>query len=235
VLGPAGAPAGSGSTPRPGGAPPGPLADGGPKIERLLDGSLAGLRWIFADPLLRALGLRSATAYLCHGIFGSLYILYAVTILRVQPATLGLVIALGGAAAMAGAVLSEPLARRCGRGATFLVTSTVYGLATLMIPLAGAFPAHAVALLAAAQLGDMAYTIYSINEVTLRQEVAPPAVLGRVNAGMLLLARGVLPAGALAGGCLAAWIGIRATLAVAAGGLLLSTLWLLSPPLRRLG
>lgn len=228
-------PAGSGSTPGPAGAPPpGPLADGGPEIERLLDRALAGLRWIFADPLLRALGLRSATAYFCHGIFGSLYILYAVAVLGLRPATLGLVIALGGAAAMAGAVLSEPLARRCGRGATFLVTWTVYGLATLMIPLAGAFPAHAVALLAAAQLGDMALTIYGINEVTLRQEVAPPAVLGRVNAGMLLLARGVLPAGALAGGFLAAWIGIRATLAVAAGGLLLSTLWLLAPPLRRL-
>jgi MFS family permease len=201
---------------------------------RLAAEALAGLRWIFADPLLRVLGLRSATAYFCHGLYGSLYILYAVAVLKLRPATLGLVIALGGAAAMAGAILAEPIARRFARVATFLATSTVFGLASLLIPLAGLAPAHAVALLAAAQLGDMALMIFGINEVTLRQEVAPAAVLGRVNAGMLLLARGILPAGALAGGYLAAWLGIRATVAIAAGGLLLSTLWLLAPPLRRL-
>jgi hypothetical protein len=64
--------------------------------------------------------------------------------------------------------------------------------------------------------------------------VAPARVLGRVNAGMHLLARGMLPIGALVGGYLAAQIGVRATLAIAGGGLLLSTLWLLASPLRRL-
>jgi MFS family permease len=197
--------------------------------------ALAGMRWIFADPVLRALALRSATAFLCHGFMGTLYVLYAIDLLRLRPATLGLVIALGGVGAMAGAVLAQPIARRFARGATFLVTSTVFGCTSLLIPLAGAVPGFAVAFLMAAQLvGDMAFSIYSINEVSLLQTVAPARVLGRVNAGMHLLARGMLPIGALAGGYLAAQIGVRATLAIAAGGLLLSTLWLLASPLRRL-
>jgi MFS family permease len=201
----------------------------------LLAEALAGMRWIFADPVLRALGLRSATAFLCHGFFGTLYILYAIDVLHLRPATLGLVIALGGVGAMTGAVLAQPIARRFARGATFVVTSAVFGLTSLLIPLAGVAPAFAVAFLMAAQLvGDMALSIYSINEVSLRQTVAPARVLGRVNAGMHLLAEGMLPIGALIGGYLAAQIGVRATLATAAGGLLLSTLWLLGSPLRRL-
>ncbi|HTQ79384.1 MAG TPA: MFS transporter, partial [Thermoanaerobaculia bacterium] len=76
--------------------------------------------------------------------------------------------------------------------------------------------------------------VYNINEITVRQEVAPEAVLGRVNAGMQLLARGVWPLGALAGGALAAAFGVQATLILGASGLLLSTLWLLGGGLRRL-
>jgi MFS family permease len=215
----------------PGGSLP---ADRHPPEGRLAE-SLAGMRWIFADPVLRSLGLRSVTAFLCHGLVGTLYILYAVDILRLRPATLGLVIALGGVGAMVGAVLAQPIARRFARGGAFLVTSTVFGLTSLLIPLAGVVPGSAVAFLMAAQLvGDMSLSIYSINEVSLRQTVAPARVLGRVNAGMHLLARGMLPIGALVGGYLAAQIGVRATLAIAGGGLLLSTLWLLASPLRRL-
>jgi predicted MFS family arabinose efflux permease len=210
-------------------------AEGLQPPRQLLAEALAGLRWVFRDPVLRVLGLRSVTAFLCHGFMGTLYILFAVDVLRLRPATLGVVIALGGVGATVGAVLAQPIARRLSRGATFLATSTVYGLTSLLIPLAGWVPAPAVAFLMAAQLvGDMALSLYGINEVSLRQTVVPAGVLGRVNAAMRLLAWGMLPVGALAGGYLAALIGVRATLAVAAGGLLLSTLWLLAPPLRRL-
>ena len=76
--------------------------------------------------------------------------------------------------------------------------------------------------------------VYNINEITLRQTVAPEHVLGRVNAGMNLLARGIWPIGSLIGGFLAAALGVRATLALAAVGVTLSTLWLVGSPLRRL-
>jgi predicted MFS family arabinose efflux permease len=51
---------------------------------------------------------------------------------------------------------------------------------------------------------------------------------------MQLLARGVYPLGALIGGYLGERLGVRPTLALGAAGLLLSTLWLLPSPLRRL-
>lgn len=220
--------------------------------ERVLTASLAGVRRIFADPVLRPLALRSATAWVFYGFLGALYLLFAIDVLRLRPAVLGIVIATGGAGAMAGAFLAQRLERRVPLGPTFLATSALYGLMAFLIPLAGlagpaappaASPAGAgspggwlaVGILIAVQLiGDMAFTVYTINEVSLRQRVAPADLLGRINAGMQLLARGVYPLGALIGGLLAERLGVRPTLALAAAGLLLSTLWLLPAPLRRL-
>jgi MFS family permease len=209
--------------------------------ERLPAQALAGVRWIFADPVLRALGLRSATAWVFHGFFGALYMLFAVDVLHLRPAVIGIVVATGGAGAMAGAFLAPRLERRFPLGRTFLAAAAIYGLTTLLIPLAGIVPAAgtagawpAAALLIVAQLGDMAFTVYDINEVSLRQRIVPPHVLGRVNAGMELLARGVFPLGALLGGYLGMRLGVRPTLALAAGGILLSSLWLAAPALRRL-
>ena len=51
---------------------------------------------------------------------------------------------------------------------------------------------------------------------------------------MQLLARGIWPIGSLIGGVLAAALGVRATLVLAATGVVLSTLWLLASPLRGL-
>ncbi len=217
--------------------------------EHVLTATLAGVRQIFADPVLRPLGLRSATAWVFHGFLGALYLLFAIDVLRLRPAVLGIVIATGGAGAMAGAFLAQRLERRVPLGPTLLATSAVYGLTLFLIPLAGmaappasspagaASPAGslAVALLIAVQLiGDMTFTVYSINEVSVRQLVAPADLLGRINAGMQLLTRGVYPIGALIGGYLGERLGIRPTLALAAAGMLLSTLWLLPSPLRRL-
>ena len=64
-----------------------------------------------------------------------------------------------------------------------------------------------------------------------RQSV-PGEVLGRVNAAMQMLNRGLLPIGSLGAGILGEMIGLRPTLAVGAAGLLLSSLWLVLSPIR---
>ena len=88
--------------------------------------------------------------------------------------------------------------------------------------------------LAVAQIGDAAWPINNVNHVSLRQAVAPPRLLARVNSATHLMFRGVLPAGALAGGALAGRIGIRSTLFLGAAGFTLSTLWLIFSPIRGL-
>jgi hypothetical protein len=75
------------------------------------------------------------------------------------------------------------------------------GGALLLVPLAGGATTAGLILLVAQQLvGDGAYTIASVHELSLRQARVPAALLGRANAAKRLLDTAAMGAGALAAG-----------------------------------
>jgi predicted MFS family arabinose efflux permease len=195
--------------------------------------SLEGLHFIWGHAALRALLLRSTTAFLSMGLFFALYLLNAIRVVHLSTSALGFAIALGGAGGLAGAWLSTRLSRRHGHGATFFLSALFAALGYTFIPLSSQFPRFGFLFLCIQQFfGDMAFTVYVVNETSVRQSLAPANVMGRVNSVMQIASRGMLPFGALSGGFLAERIGIAPTLWISAGGLLLSCLWLL--PLLRL-
>lgn len=192
-----------------------------------LSEALDGFRFIWTHPALRALLLRSATAFLFMGLISPLYLLNAIRVVHLTTAALGIAIALGGAGGILGAWLAPRLSTRHGLGPMFFVTAILLGCAQLLIPLSSEFPRVGFLCLCGQQLGgDFVWTIYAVNETALRQLLAPGQVIGRVNAAMQLASRGMLPFGALCGGFLAERIGIPATLFLGAGGVLLSSAWL---------
>lgn len=193
---------------------------------------IAGLRFVFAHPLLRPLACFSVTAFLFLGFMGPLYVLYAVRELHISPAALGIAIAMGGAGAMLGATFAPAIGRRFGLGHTFIGSVLAIAVAYAMIPLARG-PMSLLYLIVQQLLGDFAFSTYMINELTLRQSVAPEEMLGRVNAAMQLMTRGVFPLSALAGGILAGAIGIRPTMAISVAGVLIASLWLIFSPFSR--
>jgi hypothetical protein len=77
------------------------------------------------------------------------------------------------------------------------------GAASLMIPLAHGSLVTATAFLMVAQVGDVCWPVYNICELRLRQAITPGDVLGRVNAAMQMLSRGLLPVGSFGAGTLA--------------------------------
>jgi predicted MFS family arabinose efflux permease len=194
----------------------------------------AGLRTVATHPVQRAIARQAASGSFFIGFFLSLYVLYAIRYLRISPAVLGVVIAAGGAANMLGALLAWRLARRFGVGSTLIGSMLLIGVAALMIPLAHGPVLMATVFLVAAQLGDLGWPIYNINELTLRQAITPKDMLGRVNAVMQMLIRGVFPVGSFCGGALASVIGVRPTLTLGALGFLSSSLWLVFSPIRKL-
>jgi predicted MFS family arabinose efflux permease len=122
--------------------------------------------------------------------------------------------------------------RRAGIGAALIGSLLIMGAASLMIPLAHGSVVTATAFLMLAQVGDVCWPVFNVCELSLRQGITPSEVLGRVNAAMQMLNRGLLPIGSLAAGILGEMIGLRPTLAVGAAGLLLSSLWLVLSPIR---
>lgn len=195
----------------------------------------AGVDFVFGDALLRPLALRAATVSLAWGFFGTLYVYYAVVVLKMSTVALGIVVTLGGAGNLAGALAARWLSERYPVGRLLIGVALWQGVLSLLVPAAAQPDWTAVALLGAAQLfGDVAYPVYNINELTLRQQIAPSHLLGRVNACQQLLIKGLFPAGALLGGALASAAGARAALLASSAAILLSAGWLIASPVRTL-
>jgi predicted MFS family arabinose efflux permease len=192
-----------------------------------------GLTVCWRDSRLRAVAFRRAFGAFFVG-FGSLYILYVVRELGLNPAQLGLMIAVGGVTNLAGAFLAQRLVRQLGLGHSMIASTLLLGTASLLPALAHGSVAACCLVLVAAQLGDAGWPVANICNQTLCQAVAPPALLGRVNSAMHLMFRGMVPAGALAAGAVATAIGLRATMAIGGVGFLLSSLFLVFSPIRRL-
>ncbi len=172
-----------------------------------------GLRAVFGHPLVRPIVLTLMVWSIAGGFFVALYTLFCLRELGLSEATFGVVIAMGGIGALAGAVVARSLARVLGVGRTLLVASTLSLACTLFIPIAASAtsPATRIGFLTAHQLlGDGFSVAFVILAVTLRQTVLPRELLGRANAAIHVCTTGVLPVAALIAGGLAALIGIRA-------------------------
>jgi len=210
--------------------PPVPVEQYQPVIKEARDGLQAVLR----QPVLLALTGAAATGSFFGNFIGVLYGLYAIRELNISPAALGLTVAVGGIGNLVGALAAGRVLRRFGLGATLISMQALGWGITLLIPLAASAPGLVLPLLVASQFGDMFQTIYFINAISLRQAVTPNRLLGRVNASMELMAEGVGPLGALAGGVLGGLIGVQNTLYLAVFGGLLSVLWLVFSPVREM-
>ena len=194
-----------------------------------------GFRFVFSHPLLRPLAFRTATVSLAGSFFATLYVYYAIEVLKMSTVALGIVITLGGIGNLVGALLARRAGTRYPVGQVLIAAAIWQGLMSLFIPLASGPGWFSVACLGASQLfGDVAFPLFNINELTLRQKAAPPHMLGRVNACLQLLYKGLFPFGAIAGGALAATIGARQTLLFSSVGILASSLWLIFSPVRKL-
>jgi MFS family permease len=165
-------------------------------------------------------------------MFGAAFGLYVIRVLDFQPGVLGMIYAVGGVSSLVGALFAARAASRLGVGPAMVSGLAIIGASMLLVPLAPGGVILAAAFLVAQQLGDGGFVVYSINEVSLRQTITPDRLLGRVNSGFEICAHGVLLLGILAGGALGETLGLRGTLTIGAGAMLLAALCLAASPVR---
>ena len=75
--------------------------------------------------------------------------------------------------------------------------------------------------------------VYNVAQVSYRQAICPPRLLGRMNAAVRWVVWGTLPLGGLLGGALGTWLGVRATLWIGFAGCWAAGWWVFFSPLRR--
>jgi MFS family permease len=194
-----------------------------------------GFAAVAKHPLLRPMALASVTGALFGNFYASLYGLYALNELGLSPFLLGVVISAGGVGSLPATFIVGPLTRRFGYGPTIVWTRVAGALLGILVPLAGGPPLVAAAFLFIPQLiGDGLATIGTIDLITVRQQVTPQRLLGRVNGTLHVLLEGVGPIGALAGAALAEGLGIRAAIWISFAGSLAGLAFLVFSPLRTL-
>ena len=192
-----------------------------------------GLAFVLRHPILRKIVACTGTANLFNGIAIFLEIIFLVRILHVRPAEVGLLVAVASLGGVAGGVLSGRLSRLIGSARIIWFSMLVLSLPQLLIPLAE--PGWRVALF---PVGFAAFAfsgvVYNVAQLSYRQAICPPRLLGRMNAAVRWVVWGTLPLGGLLGGVLGTWLGVRATLWIAFVGCWAAGWWVFFSPLRGL-
>jgi MFS family permease len=188
---------------------PEPLPPPAEDRESVLSEIRVGLRLVRHDPFLRAfVGAQMALAAL-WGIFGAIWMLFALEELGLGPAVIGIVAGLGGFSSF----IAGRATRRFGIGPVAVGAMLLAAIGNAFIPLAPAgLPLVAIGCLVMQQLvGDSAVTVYDITEVSVRQTLVRDRELGRVAATFRTAALIAQLVATLGAGLLAEAVGLRAT------------------------
>jgi len=190
-----------------------------------------GLSFVLRHPILRKIVACTGTANLFGGMATAVQIIFLVRILHVRPAAVGLLIAVASLGGVAGGVLSGRLSRLIGSARIIWFSMLVLGLPSLLVPLA--VPGWRVALYVVGIAAELfSGVVYNVAQVSYRQAICPPRLLGRMNAAVRWVVWGTLPLGGLLGGVFGAWLGVRATLWIAFVGMWAAGWWVFFSPLR---
>ncbi|MEX2210444.1 MAG: MFS transporter [Gaiellaceae bacterium] len=198
---------------------------------RLRTEVVEGIRFVLSHPLMRPSMAFVAMSNFFYNVIFAVFLVYAVRELDLSPGTIGLTFTLGNFGVLAGAVLAPRIGAFLGVGPTIIVSAFFLGWPALLIPLAPA--EHAVPIF----VGVFAVTGFSgiltnVVGISLFQATTPDRLQGRATASRRLVNFGAVPLGSLAGGGLAATIGLRETLWVGAVGSTLAFLPVLFSPIR---
>ena len=191
-----------------------------------------GLALVSGHPVLRPLAGSTIAEGLLHGGVHAVILIYGVRELGLGAGVLATIFAVGGIGSFLGATYSARVTGRLGVGPATVIGFLLFGVGTLLAALAQGPVLVAGAILVAWQLFEAPYTVYGINELSLRQAVTPDRLLGRVTATIQFVGVATYLAGLLLGGTLAEMAGLRTTLMLAggcgvvgAGWLFLSSVW----------
>lgn len=172
-----------------------------------------GLVALFSMPTVWRLSISSALINLGVNIIYAVQLVFVYRVLHFPPGLVGILLGASALGSIAGAVAGPRLTRRIGVRSTLVLSSLACALPFALVP-AATRPVGPAVLVAAWALVAAGFPIFNANVVSIRQRVAPPDLIGRVNAGSRTLVFGAIPVGAALGGVLGTWAGLRATIFV---------------------
>lgn len=194
-----------------------------------------GLRELIATPVLRSLTLSSAVFAVGLTMQATVLMLFLTRSLGLTPATIGIVLTAGGVGALLGAQLASRVSSRIGIGVAIIGGTMLEAIAAFAIPLSIVAPAPVVLLILGQIANGVGLSIYSVNQISLRQQIVRPEFLGRVTANRRFLTFCLAPVGAVLAGWIGSTVGFAAALVGAAIMYVAGTIIMWASPVRRVG
>ncbi len=190
-----------------------------------------GLGFVLRHPILRMIAATTGTANFFSSAVAAVIVVFLVRSVDLSAGGIGVLMSAGGIGGILGAFTASAIATRIGQARTIwlsVMTTAPFGL---LIPFTerGAGLAFYVAGILPVSFG---VAVHNVARVSFRQALCPARLLGRMNATMRFLVWGTTPLGALLGGALGTWIGLRPTLWASQVGEVLAAGRVIASPLR---
>lgn len=191
--------------------PPAPL------LQRLRNDIVVGFLAIWRCRPMRAIVTATFFWYVSAGFFFATFTLFMLRVLGMSPTVMGLIISVGGAAALVGSLLALPLSRAIGYGPAIFAGFCASVAGILMLIPAAAFPHLAVVFMVVQQLlGDAGIMIFTILAVSLQQRLLPEGELARANGFNQVVNGFAMTVSILTAGWIAETIGVANTVILGA-------------------
>ncbi|MFJ3174874.1 MFS transporter [Streptomyces roseus] len=192
-----------------------------------------GLSYVLSHRILRLIALNTAAVNLFLSAVMALEVLFLTRTVGLPPAAVGWVLTTATIGSVLAATAADRVTRAVGAARLTWLSLLVTMPFGLLLPLAD--KDWRIGLFVLGSLVQSAgVTLYNICQVTYRQTVCPPHLLGRMTATMRFLVWGVLPLSGLLAGLLGELLGVRDALWACAAALSAAPLVLLCSPLRRM-
>lgn len=192
-----------------------------------------GLRYTFGHSGFRAITLSNTVLNFGEAARYALLVPFLVQVLGVAPATVGLLFAVASLGGLAGAASAGWLSRALGSGNAWRTSLLVGAVLGTAVPLAT--PGTGLILFVVGSFGLAFFgAVSQVISGSARQAICPPEIIGRMSATSRMVTWGVIPFGALAGGVLGTYLGVRAGLWTAVAVAFAGWLLIMLSPLRTL-
>jgi MFS family permease len=178
-----------------------------------------GLHWVYRHETLAPLAITSHVWFLFNGMMVTLFQFLVLRTLALGEFVLGVTFAVGGIGGVIGASLAGRAERRFGAGPAIIAGRWLTPVGYLALPFATNDTTGIVLLCAAQLLFGLSIGLDSPIEMSFRQTITPDRLLGRMNATMRSINRGMIVIGAPLGGLFADVISMQTALWIAVAGM----------------
>jgi MFS family permease len=163
------------------------------------------VRWLWRNRLLRTMAIMLGAASI-GGILGvSIFVQFAIETLHVSERWYGALLALMALGAIVGGLIGDRVVKRLGRSASMRFSFLVFGVAAIGM---GVSPNYWV-VAAFSFVEAIATVVWNIVSVSLRQQIIPGHLFGRINSVYRWIGTGSTAIGAFVGGQLAFHFNLR--------------------------